>query len=245
MRLIPLCLTLLLAACASTPPAAPDMSDAFRIEGFQPPPAGAALTLLPPQETQYEELRAGAELLHKQLQKRLTAAGWKVVTLKRDDYLRQWKQEAEAVGGVVQPDSGEFKDKEYVKALAALLRKSCEETQCALLIDARLVIRTAEISGNEVRWDGQRRLHGEALLKGAPAQTYAISIELSGIQPDGALGFRHYGGAVLPPQYGMAELQNRKPAPMRWNDADIAAGLDIALRPLLEKPGRTEARPRD
>ena len=89
---IPVLLSLLLAACVANPPA-PPAPDAFRAEAFQPPPPGTTLTLLPPQETQYDELRSGAELLHKQLQKQLTAAGWKVVALKRDDYLRGWKQD--------------------------------------------------------------------------------------------------------------------------------------------------------
>lgn len=239
---IPVLLSLLLAACVSNPPA-PPAPDAFRAETFQPPPAAATLTLLPPQETQYDELRAGAELLHKQLQKQLTAAGWKVAVLKRDDYLRRWKQEAEAVGGVYQPDSGEFKSKEYVQALATLIRKSCEETRCALLIDARLVVRPAEVVGNQVLWDGQKRYSGDPTSsRGAAAtQTYAISVEVSGIQPDGELGFRNYGGAVLPPHYSIVELQNQKPAPMSWNDADIASGLSIALKPLLEKPAPAPA----
>ena len=231
----PVLLSLLLAACVANPPA-PPAPDAFRAEAFQPPPPGTTLTLLPPQETQYDELRSGAELLHKQLQKQLTAAGWKVTALKRDDYLRRWKQEAEAVGGVYQPDSGEFKSKEYVQALATLIRKSCAETQCALLVDARLVVRPAEIVGNQVLWDGQKRYSGEPSRAAAPTQTYAISVEVSGIQPDGELGFRNYGGAVLPPHYSIVELQNQKPAPMSWNDADIASGLNIALKPLFEKP---------
>ena len=233
----PVLLSLLLTACVANPPA-PPAPDAFRAEAFQPPPPGTTLTLLPPQETQYDELRTGAELLHKQLQKQLTAAGWKVVALKRDDYLRRWKQEAEAVGGVYQPDSGEFKSKEYVQALATLIRKSCAETQCALLVDARLVVRPAEIVGNQVLWDGQKRYSADPTSAGAnPAtQTYAISVEVSGILPDGELGFRNYGGATLPPHYSVLELQNQKPAPMSWSDTDIAAGLNIALKPLLEKP---------
>lgn len=230
-------LPLILAACVSNPPA-PPAPDAFRDPAFQPPPRGAALTILPPQETQYDELRAGAELVHKQLHKQLTNAGYRVTVLKRDDYLRRWKQEAEAVGGVYQPDSGTFKGKEYVQALETLIRKSCEETQCALLIDARLVVRPAEIIGTQVVWDGQKRFSNEPAAPGSATstQTYGISIEVSGIQPDGSLAFKNYGGAILPPQYSVVELQSFKPNPMSWNDADIASGLGIALKPLLDKP---------
>jgi hypothetical protein len=237
MRLILLCLPLALAACVSSPPA-PDAPDAYRAESFQPPPRGAILTLLPPQETQYDEMREGAELLHKQLQKQLLAAGYQVIALKKDDYVRRWQQEAEAVGGVYQPDSGEFKGQEYLQALGNLLRTSCAITQCAMLMDARLVVRPAAVINGKVAWDGRTLPSNEPPSSdgSSPARTYAISIELSAIQPDGSLAFKSYGGTTLPQQYSLAEMQNYKNKPMPWNDGDLTAGLRIALNPLLSKP---------
>jgi hypothetical protein len=235
MRSVLLCLTL--AACASNPPAS-EAPDAYRAAAFQPPPPGATLTLLPPQETQYDELREGAEQLHKQLQKQLLAAGYQVIALKKDDYVRRWNQEAANVGGVYQQDSGEFKDKEYTQALSALLRNSCELTKCAMLIDARLVVRPAELVNGMVEWDGRRQASGDKVSSGndAPDRTYAISVEIAGIQPDSNLAFKAYGGAVVPAQYSMDELQNFARKPLSWDSGDLDAGLRIALRPLLEKP---------
>lgn len=235
-RLLPL-LSLLLAACVSNP-SAPQAPDAYRAEGFQPPPPGATLTLLPQQETQFDELREGAEQLYRQLKKQLTAAGYRVVVLDKDAYVRRWKQEAEAVGGVYQPGSGEFKSKEYVEALSTLIRKSCAETRCAMLVNARLVVRPAEIDGRDVLWDGQKKFSDGPVPPGDERsdRTYGISVEISGILPDGSLAFRTYGGATLPPQYDLTELRNFTRKPMTWNDGDLAAGLRIALQPLLEKP---------
>lgn len=235
----PVLLCLLLAACAANPPVAP-APDAYRAAAFQPPAPGAVLTLLPPQETQYDELREGAEQLHKRLQKQLLAAGYQLVVLTREDYLRRWKQEADNVGGVYQQDSGEFKSKEYLQALSALLRSSCELTKCALLIDARLVVRPAELVGGMVEWDGRRQpSEGAASGDQTPDRTYGISVEISGIQADSSLAFKSYGGAVLPAQYSLHELQNFARKPMSWNSVDLDAGLRIALSPLLGKPAPT------
>lgn len=223
---------LALAACVTTPPA-PTAPDAYRAATYTPPPKGTSLTLLPPQETQYDEMREGAELLHKQLKKQLEAAGYKVAVLKKDDYVAQWNRESAAVGGVLQTN-GQFKEAEYRQALSNLISKSCEATHCALLIDARLVVRPAEVVDGRVEWDGRRMLPGNAGSTGTAAErTYGISVEVSGIQPDGSLAFKNYGGTVLPPQYSLADMQQFANKPMTWSDADLSAGLRLALQPLL------------
>lgn len=235
MRFTLFCLPLLLAACVSTAPI-PEAPDAYRAANFQPPPPGANLTLLPPQETQYDELYDGAQKLHKQLQTQLTSAGYKVTVLKKDDYVRLWNREASAVGGVVLPD-GQFKDKEYLLALGNLIRASCEITQCAMLIDARLVVRPAALVDGRVEWDGRRMTPNDpATSSDVVRRTYGISIEVSGIQPDGSLAFKNYGAATLPPQYSLEDMKRFANKPMSWPSDDLSAGLRIALRPLFTKP---------
>lgn len=235
VRKLSLLPALILTACVTTTPI-PTAPDAYRAATYTPPPAGANLTLLPPQETQYEEMREGAELLHKQLKKQLDAAGYKVTVLKKDDYVAQWNREAAAVGGVLQPN-GQFKEAEYRQALGSLISKSCAATHCAMLIDARLVVRPAEVVGGRVEWDGRRMLPANPDSTGPAAErTYGISVEVSGIQPDGSLAFKNYGGTVLPPQYSLADMQQFANKPMVWSDADLSAGLRIALQPLLNTP---------
>lgn len=239
-RLSLMSLTLVLTACVSNTPV-PSAPDSYRMAAFVPPLPAENLTLLPSQETQYDELREGAELLHRQLAKQLGAAGYKVTVLQKDAYLAQWKREAEAVGGVLQPD-GQFKDKEYRQALSHLIASSCATTQCAMLLDARLVVRPAEIIDGKVVWDGRRMLPANADSTGTAAErTYGISVELSGIRPDGSLAFRSYGGIALPPQYSLADMQHFANKPMVWSDADLSAGLRIALQPLSEKPAPVPA----
>jgi hypothetical protein len=235
MRLSLPCLAFALTACAAHPPA-PEAPDAWRADTFQSPPVGARLVLLPPQETQYEELRSGAELLHRQARGQLAQAGFVVVTLERDDYAKQWQQEAQHVGGVYQPDSGEFKNKEYLQAFNTLLRKNCEATKCALLIDARLVMRPAQVKAGVAEWDGRKQVVDAAPDGKTPGHAYGISVELSGITPDSTLAFKAYGGVALPEPYSAAELRNKTRKPLPWSEADIAEGLRIALKPLQEKP---------
>src|SRR5690606_13399986 len=140
------------------------------------------------QESQYDQLRSSADTLHRLLQQQLLAAGYRVATLNRDAYTRLWQQEAEAVGGVYQKDSSEFKGKEYLQALKSLIQKSCVHTECDLILEARLVTRPASISNGYLEWDGRRRAQPDA---GESGTAYGISVELSGITADGELAFKH------------------------------------------------------
>lgn len=240
MRAFLILLPLLLAACVSNPatPAAPEAPDNFRAEDFQPLPAGARITLLPMQETQYDMLRTGAELLELQLKRQLTAQGYQVTVVKRDDYLKHWQEEARAVGGVYVEDSGEFKPKEYTQALASLVRKTCAATGCALLINHRLLLRPARISKGQIAWDG---ISQPFLLPTESEQGYAISVELTAVTPAGELGFRRYGAVTALSSLGLAEIRQQVEQKKLFVDAEVAQGVLIALQSLRERQGAPTA----
>lgn len=240
MRLPLILLPLLLAACVSHPatPVAPEAPDNFRAEDFQSPPAGARITLLPMQETQYEMLRAGAEMLESQLKRQLTAQGYQVTVVKRDDYLKHWQEEAKSVGGVYVEDSGEFKPREYTQALESLVRKTCAATGCALLINHRLLLRPAYIAKGKIAWDGVSQ---PFLLPTETDQGYAISVELTAVTPAGELGFRRYGAVTALSSLGLAEIRQQVEQKKLFVDAEVAQGVRIALQSLREKQGTPAA----
>ncbi|HWV17711.1 MAG TPA: hypothetical protein VNZ68_03950 [Rhodocyclaceae bacterium] len=240
MRVPLILLPLLLAACVSHPatPAAPEAPDNFRAEDFQPPATGARITLLPMQETQYDMLRTGAEMLESQLKRQLTVQGYQVTLVKRDDYLKHWQEEAKSVGGVYVEDSGEFKPREYTQALESLMRKTCAATSCALLINHRLLLRPAHIDKGKIAWDGVSQ---PFLLPSETEQGYAISVELTAVTPAGELGFRRYGAVTALSSLGLAEIRQQVEQKKLFVDAEVAQGVRIALQSLRERQGTPAA----
>lgn len=234
MRVFLTLLPLLLAACVTNPaaPVAPEAPDNFRAEDFQPPPPGARITLLPVQETQYDMLRAGAEMLEAQLKQQLGALGYQVTVVKRDDYLKHWQEEAKAVGGVYVEGSGEFKPTEYTQALASLVRKTCAASGCALLINHRLLLRPAQIARGQLAWDGVRQ---PFLLPTESEQGYAISVELTAVTPAGELGFRHYGGVTALSGLSLDEVRQQVEQKKFFVEAEVARGVRVALQSLNQK----------
>jgi hypothetical protein len=147
-------------------------------------------------------------------------------------YTRQWQHETEVVGGVYTADNTEFKGKEYLQALNNLLRKSCSDTECALILDVRLVIRPAVINKGRIEWDGLQQVLAEPA---AGNTAYGMSVEISAITPNGELAFKRYGGVDVPQQYRISDYQKiERPTRVAREDA-IASGVRIALQPLLVK----------
>ena len=221
-----------LTACITTS-SIPDAPDNFRDPAFQPPPAGARITLLPMQETQYEILRDGAEMLEDSLMAQLKAMGYKVALIKRDDYLRLWQEEAKAVGGVYE-ENGTFKPREYMKALDSLVRKSCDATQCALLINHQLVTRPALIDDGYIAWDSARLPLLNPDVKKLD-QGHGISVELTAITPAGALAFKHYGAVTPLTGLTLTEMQQYVKKQQFFVEGDINQGARLALKPMREK----------
>lgn len=235
MRAILILLPLVLAACISNPAtqAPPEAPDNFRAEDFQPPPAAARITLLPMQETQYDMLRAGAEMLEAQLRRQLSALGYQVTVVKRDDYLKHWQEEAKAVGGVYVEGSGEFKSREYTQALESLIRKTCAADGCALLINHRLLLRPARMADGQIAWDGVSQ---PLLLKTENEQGYAISVELTAVTPAGELAFKHYGAVTALSGLSLADIRQQVEQQKLFVETEVARGARIALQPLRELP---------
>jgi hypothetical protein len=225
----------LAAACATPVPKA--AADNVRGKNFTTPPLGALIVLIPPPQT--KEVELGESFMAAQLGAQLQAAGYRVATLTRSNYSDIWSQEVAAVGGLFDQTTGASKAEAYALALSNLARRVCDEAKCAMVIQQRLVTRTAKLDGSIADWDGQSR---SIPVKNARTRefrfsgtTKALSIELLAVMANGGMGFRTYGGASLPYQADIQESVNELRPNLFSNDQEVADGVRIALQPLLGK----------
>jgi len=225
----------LATACAAPVPKA--ATDNVRGKNFTAPAVGALIVLLPP--PQAKKVEAGESLMAAQLGAQLQAAGYRVATLTRPNYNEIWSQEVAAVGGVFDQTTGASKAEAYALALSNLARRVCDEAKCVMVIQQRLVPRTARLDGSVVDWDGQSR---SVPVKNAHTRefrfsgtTTALSVELLAVMANGGMGFRTYGGASLPFQTDVQESVNELRPNLFSNDQEVADGVRIALQPLLGK----------
>lgn len=225
--------SLALVACAA--PAQRPPADTILGKHFTKPPAGSLIVLLPPAQT--PDFEAGENFMAAQLGAQLMAAGYRAAMLPASNYNEIWQQEIAAVGGIFDPATGASRPEAFTLAMGNLARRICAEAQCAMIIQQRLVERTATLNGFVADWDGQTR---RIQTRGALGQDYkftgstlAISVELVGVMADGGVGFRTYGGATLPFQTNVRESRNELRANLFQDDKEIADGVRISLQPLL------------
>jgi hypothetical protein len=225
----------LATACATPMPKA--AIDNVRGKNFSAPAVGSLIVLLPALGT--KEVEAGENFMAAQLGAQLQAAGYRVATLTRPNYSDIWSQEVAAVGGVFDQTTGAWKAEAYALALSNLARRVCDEAKCAMVIQQRLVPRTARLDGAVAEWDGQSR--SVPVKNTSPREfrfsgtTTALSVELLAVMANGAMGFRTYGGATLPFQTDVQESVNKLRPNLFSNDREVADGVRIALQPLLGK----------
>lgn len=227
---------LAIAGCASPPQPKTTLGNILGAN-FARPPAGSLIVLLPP--AQIKEVGAGGDLMATQLGSQLLAAGYRVAMLPDSNYNEIWKQEVDAVGGIFDQVSGALKSESYTLAMSHLASRVCMETKCAMIIKQKLVDRTATINGAVADWDGTSR---RIPLKNALGESWkfngtttGISVELTAVMADGAIGFRMYGGASLMFQTNVLDAVNEPRPGLFQDDKEIADGVRVALQPLLSK----------
>lgn len=231
-------LVLVLAACAAPKPrpAADNRVD----PNFKPPPAGALIVLLP--EPQTPPIEAGEVFMARQLEQQLMSAGYRVAKLSRSNYAEIWPQEVASVGGLFDAATGAPRPQAYGVALSRLARRVCEELKCALLVQQRLLKRSAQLDGSVAEWDGQRLPIPVKDIPGREARfsgsAPGLSVELFAMTAEGRLGFRTYGGATLPYRTNMQESKNELRQTLFADDREVADAVRIALEPL--RPGKAD-----
>lgn len=212
------------------------VSGNYVLDGFQLP-AGDLVVLVPSRDAG-ESFPAGEAMARQQLEQQLAAAGYRVVGVDPGEHEKIWNQEAAAAGGIYDTTTGALKRGVYQQVLGAVARHIAVQTHCALVVDYRLVLRPAPLSGWGAEWDGQKRrptvinsVSREIRLSGT---TRGLSVELTGVLSDGRIAFRTFGGTSLP--YTMNRLASKQEVrhDLFATDRETADGVKIALAPLLK-----------
>ena len=173
-----------------------------------------------------------------QLGLQLQQAGYKVVVLNRDNYNKLWDEAIASVGGIFDPATGALRTQAYAQALSGLAIHVCRETGCTLMIQPRLVQRSAELRGSSAVWDGQQTLipaegHRQYDYRFS-GTTHALSVELMAVTSTGAWAFRSYGGASLIFAFNSDRERSEIRRDLFRNQQEVAHGVRIALTPLIQ-----------
>lgn len=231
----PLCfLPFFLAACASAPQ---QSSDNLISPEFKAPAPGALIVLLPPQ-AEGAELKEGVDSLLVQLHRQLKAAGYKVAGIARSNYETIWAQEVDAVGGVYDTVTGKRRHDAYFQAHAHLVQRVGDDMQAALVIEPRLLLRKATLSGATVQWDGQQR---RVLMSNSAGREYrsdgttvAMSVNLNVFAASGEPVAMTYGGASLVYSVNIQAAKHEVRSDIFANDKELAQGVALSLSPLFK-----------
>lgn len=235
-RHLTLILMLGLAGCASAP--VPQARDNWRSAQFSIPPKETLIVLLPPPLQQVKELQKGDSMMVAQLGKQLELAGFKVTLLNRDNYNEIWSKMSAEVGGIYDPVTGTRRPQAYGQAMSRLAQHVCKEAGCALLIQSRIVARTAVLQGSSATWDGQRTRIPTINDRGTrepnfTGSTSSFSIQLTAVMSTGAPAFLTYGGASIIHAMDMERPRGEVRRDLFNNDLEVAEGVRIALAPLI------------
>lgn len=211
-------------------------------------PAPGALILLVFEEPQDDLLARGGAALQRQVQAQLAKAGYRTAVLGDDDFRAL---EAKVAGSASERMLGRLQNSTEatrLRTLPVLARIAKDNSQCDLVLRARLVWRDTTFDTLAAEWDGQRRgvaLEGIADVKdprtGAnghivrawmEGSTKAVSVELVAFDGAGQPAFTTFGGALVPWVWNMATRKARLRDDAFQDEGNIADGVRIALEPM-------------
>jgi hypothetical protein len=223
-------LGILLGACA-TESSVPPASDNWKSAEYLGLPKNASIILLTPEESE------GDEALVAQLGVQLTQLGYKPARLERQNYQLIWAQEVAAVGGVYDSSTGKLRKEEYALAQARLAVRICRETGAAMVLQAGLTVRPANLQRDRAIWDGQARIlsfqnpvdRWEYDYRGG---TKAVSVELRARSSSGTPMFLSYGGVSVLYAFDTKAGRAKVRKDLFSDPQEMASGVREALRPL-------------
>lgn len=239
MKILATCtIALALCGCATTAPTR--SGDGYVAPSFHAPVAGSLVVLLPARSGDGGYEKANGFVME-QMRKQLTGAGYRVKGLDTANYDVIWSQEVAQVGGIYDPASGALRTEAYARALNVLAQRVATDSGAALVIKPALVLREAKLSGTTAEWDGQRKTPPLKKTYGATyrvdGSTTGISIELLALGADGRVAFKTLGGVTLPYRGDAWDGSSTLRDDLFADDTEIAEGLRIALRPLMQSAG--------
>jgi hypothetical protein len=197
----------------------------------------AGYIILLPNKSPDALVNRGEGMVLNQLQRQLKQAGYKVGILDSSSYESIWAQEVAYVGGIFDQATGQLNKEAYAQVITGLVSRVCAEAKCTHIIKPHIASRSVSFDGSQVEWDGQIRDIPTSYAGGRTTRFRgngsAFSVELTGLDAQGNLLFKQYGGASLIHEANVADVKLSLRTELFANDLEIADGVRIALKPLL------------
>lgn len=223
-----------LTACPATTPLRQAPENAVAA-GFQAPPAGSLVVVLPPLDA--GDAQGATPALMQALARALGAAGYRAADLSPENHARLWAEHVALVGGVFDPATGNRKPQAYAQALGNLAAQVCQQAGCQLVLMPRLVRRKADFVDGQAEWDGLRaapKVKGESAFVKVrfTGQTAGVSLELTALQGSGRFAFLELAGVTLPFDSDVEQMSTPRAEQPLGTDAELQDAARRALRPL-------------
>lgn len=225
LALISLCV--LMAACTTT-------------ETRKGPVIKAASILLLQAESLHSDLTDASQPLYDDLQRALQKQRFNVVTTSPEQYQQAVDQALAVAGSLYDPQIGKFLPLDQRVYVKSLIDYYAAQQAFDVLIMPSLLIRTAEVSGDDASWDNVERrieLRNKPDTPFKPLRTVrGVSLKLSVYTRNGADLLQTYAGIALPYTVDYRtqppQLVLKKPF---FTAKEQKQAVDAALEPVLNQ----------
>jgi len=217
-----LLLSLLIASCTTEP-----------VEPALQPETAIVL----PVSTLIKDLRGDVSIVQHQLVKTLKDAGYHVTELGADEFEKMQHNAFDESGSIYNPSVGEYVPLEPARYRANLLQQ-LRDRKFNLVIMPELQLRSAQVQGDEVLWDGVARkieVRGTSNYL-APHEARGLSVTIAAYGSTGVLVGRGAGGITVP--FYLDATTSNVQFRLRdsfYNADEVKEGVTIAIMSLRRK----------
>ena len=191
-------------------------------------------------ESLHKELKKAAEPAYQQLIKNIEKKGFYVVPLTAADNQLLRDKAMELSGSVYDPQVGEFVPLDRFTYIKAMIDLSAKLFSHDVVLMPEVVLRTTNVVGDEMQWDGVKReisfINQPAAAYDLPQRGKGLSLRLAGYTRNGAKVFLDFSGISLP--YHLRYVNGKLTLQLKeqfFTDKELKDGVDMALNPFFKQ----------
>jgi len=190
-----------------------------------------------PISTLHKELRGDVSIVQHQLEKTLKDAGYHITELTADEFEKMQHNAFDESGSIYNPSVGEYVPLDAGRYRSSLLQQ-LHDRKFTITIMPELQLRTAQVQGENVLWDGVTRkieVRGTSNYL-APHEARGLSLVISAYTSTGALVGKGAGGITVPFYLDATTSNVQFHLRDSFYDADeVKEGVAIAIMSLRRK----------
>jgi hypothetical protein len=231
IKLSAIVLSFVLVACAAS--RLPPSHDSYLANDFVLPEQGATILLLPVL-AEYPEFVSGELKIQSEIESALREAGYQVVNFPRDRYHSQWRALSSSTGVSLDANDAQRIEVDLrEKILVDLQQHIQNEFPHALLISAKVALRTADLKDASATWDRRKMAVRSKGGRGESGEwsgnTRGLSLELIVLNAQGKREMRSYTGLCLPYEADLRKNEMVIRNNLYARPDDYIKGIEIAL----------------